>query len=162
MDMEVENIAVRKTITVNAPVDHVFRTFTAGQNEWWPRAHHIGTSERFTAILEPRVDGRWYERGDDGSECDWGRVLVWQEPTRIVMTWGIGADWRYDPELRTEVEVRFIAESARRTRVELEHRHLERFGDKAEQMREIFESPDAWAGTLATMRDCAEKEDARS
>lgn len=157
MDTEAKNIAVRKSVTVNAPIDHVFRTFTAGHNEWWPRAHHIGTSEPFTAIIEPRVGGRWYERGDDGGECDWGRVLVWEEPTRIVLMWCVGADWRYDPQLRTEVEVRFTAESARRTRVELEHRHLERFGDKAEQMREIFESPDAWAGTLAAMVDCAER-----
>lgn len=157
MDMEVGNIAVTKRISVNAPVGHAFRIFTAGLNDWWPRSHHIGERERFTAILEPLAGGRWYERGDDGSECDWGRVLVWEEPTRIVLVWSIGADWRYDPKLHTEVEVRFIAESAVRTRVELEHRHLERYGDKAEQMRQTFESPDAWAAILATMRDCAEK-----
>jgi uncharacterized protein YndB with AHSA1/START domain len=157
MDMEVKQLAVRKTITVDAPIAHVFRTFTVNQNAWWPRGHHIGKCETFTAIVEPRAGGRWFERGDDGSECDWGRVLVWDEPNRVVLCWSLDADWRYDADLRTEVDVRFVAETPRRTRVELEHRGLERFGDKAEQMRTVFDSPDAWAGGLALMRDCAEK-----
>jgi len=157
MDMEVKHIAVRKSITVNAPVAHVFRTFTARQNDWWPRAHHIGKCERFTAIVEPRTGGRWFERGDDGSECDWGRVLVWEEPHRIVLSWQLDAEWRYDPDLHTEVEVRFVPESRQRTRVELEHRGLEHFGDKAAAMRDIFDAPDAWAGGLELMRDRAEK-----
>jgi uncharacterized protein YndB with AHSA1/START domain len=157
MHTEVIPLAVRKTITVDAPIAHVFRTFTARQNDWWPREHHIGRSERFTAIVEPRVGGRWFERGDDGSECDWGRVLVWDAPNRVVLRWGVTADWGYDPELDTEVEVRFVAESPRRTRVELEHRGLEHYGDKAETMRNIFDSDDAWAGTLARLRDSAER-----
>ena len=157
MDMEVRHIAVRKSITVNAPVAHVFRTFTAGQNDWWPRAHHIGKCERFTAIVEPRAGGRWFERGDDGSECDWGRVLVWEEPHRIVLCWQLDAEWHYDPDLHTEVEVRFVPESRQRTRVDLEHRGLEHFGDKAAAMRDIFDAPDAWAGGLELMRDRAEK-----
>jgi len=156
MDMEVKHLAVQKQITVNAPVAHVFRTFTAAQNEWWPRAHHIGKSDRFTAIVEPRVGGRWFERSEDGSECDWGRVLVWEEPTRIVLSWNLNSDFGYDPNLGTEVEVRFIVETARRTRVELEHRCLERFGDKATKMHEILDSPNGWAESLARMRDFAE------
>jgi uncharacterized protein YndB with AHSA1/START domain len=157
MDMEVKQLSVRKSITVNAPVAHVFSTFTANQNDWWPRNHHIGKSDRFTAIVEPRVGGRWFERNEDGSECDWGRVLVWEEPKRIVLSWDLNAEFRYDPTLNTEVEVRFIAETPRRTRVELEHRGLERYGDKAAAMRDIYDAPDAWAGTLASMRDQAEK-----
>ena len=157
MDMEVKQLSVRKSITVNAPVAHVFRTFTANQNDWWPRSHHIGNSDRFTAIVEPRVGGRWFERSEDGSECDWGRVLIWEEPKRIVLSWDLNAEFRYDPALNTEVEVRFIAETPRRTRVELEHRGLERYGDKAAAMRDIYDAPDAWAGTLASMRDQAEK-----
>ena len=157
MDMQVKEVSVHKSISVNAPVAHVFRTFTANQNDWWPRSHHIGKSDRFTAIVEPRVGGRWFERSEDGGECDWGRVLVWEEPNRIVLSWGLNAEFRYDPALNTEVEVRFIAESAHRTRVELEHRGLERYGDKAAAMRDIFDKPDAWAGTLAHMRDHAEK-----
>ena len=157
MDMAVKQIAVRKSITVNAPAAHVFRTFTANQNDWWPRSHHIGGSDRFTAIVEPRVGGRWFERSDDGTECDWGRVLVWEEPKRIVLSWDLNAEFRYDPTLNTEVEVRFIVETPRRTRVELEHRGLEHYGDKAAKMREMYDAPDAWAGTLAFMRDYAEK-----
>lgn len=157
MDMEVKQLAVQKKITVNAPVAHVFRTFTAAQNEWWPRVHHIGKSDRFMAIVEPRVGGRWFERSDDGSECDWGRVLVWEEPTRIVLSWNLNAEFAYDPDLNTEVEVRFIAETARRTRVELEHRGLEHYGDKAAQMRDIFSAPDGWAKSLESLHGYAEK-----
>jgi uncharacterized protein YndB with AHSA1/START domain len=156
MDMKAKHLAVRKSITVEAPVAHVFRTFTARQNEWWPRGHHIGGCEKFTAIVESRAGGRWFERGDDGSECDWGRVLVWEEPNRIVLAWNLNAEWRYDPNLHTEVEVRFTAETPRRTRVDLEHRGLENFGEKAAAMRDTFDSPDAWAGNLALLRRCAE------
>jgi uncharacterized protein YndB with AHSA1/START domain len=155
--MEVKHFAVQKEITVNAPAAHVFRAFTAGQNEWWPRAHHIGKSDRFTAIVEPRVGGRWFERSADGSECDWGSVLVWEEPKRIVLAWNLASDFTYDPNLNTEVEVRFIAETPRRTRVELEHRCLERYGDQAAKMQEMFNAPDAWTGTLTHLRDYAEK-----
>ena len=158
MDMEVKHLAVQKSITVNAPAAHVFRTFTEKQNEWWPRAHHIGATEKFMAIVEPKVGGRWFERGDDGSECDWGRVLVWEEPKRIVLSWDLASDFSYDPNLNTEVEVRFIAETTKRTRVELEHRCLERYGDQAEKMRALFDKPDAWAATLGHMRDYAENQ----
>jgi uncharacterized protein YndB with AHSA1/START domain len=157
MDMEVKHFAVQKSVTVNAPAAHVFRAFTAKQNEWWPRAHHIGKTEKFTAIVEPKVGGRWFERGDDGSECDWGRVLVWEEPKRIVLSWDLASDFSYDPNLNTEVEVRFIVETPRRTRVELEHRCLERYGDQAEKMRDLFDKPDAWAATLGHMRDYAQQ-----
>lgn len=157
MDVEVKHLAVRKTITVNAPLDHVFRAFTAGQNDWWPRKHHIGRCAQFTAIMEPREGGRWFERGDDGSECNWGHVLVWEEPTRIVLSWDVSAEWSYDPDLNTEVEVRFVPETPHRTRVELEHRCLERYGDKADAMRALFDSPGAWVAVLALLRDGAEK-----
>ena len=122
---------------------------------WWPREHHIGGRPSFTAILEPRVGGRWYERGDDGSECSWGQVLAWDPPKRLVLTWDIGADWKYDPTLATELEINFIAETEERTRVELEHRKLERYGDKAEAMRAMFDSPGAWANTLAAFSKVA-------
>ena len=156
MDTEVKLLSVRKSVTVNAPIAHVFRTFTERQNDWWPRAHHIGKCEQFTATLEARAGGRWFERGDDGSECDWGRVLVWQPPTRVVLQWSIGGDWRYDPDLKTEVDVRFVAETKERTRVDLEHRGLELYGDQAETMRNIFDSPTAWAETLSIMAGFAE------
>jgi len=157
MTTEVHDVLVRKNVVVNAPIAHIFAVFTEGrQNTWWPRGHHIGARENFTAMLERRVGGRWFERGDDGSECDWGRVLAWEPPRRLVLSWDIGADWQYDPNLATEAEGRFIAESDERTRVELEHRKLQRFGDKAEAMRALFDSPEAWAQTLRTMANVAE------
>ena len=98
-------------------------------------------------MIEPQAGGRWYEQGEDGSKCDWGRVLVWEPPLRLVLAWQINAQWQFDPGVTTEVEVRFIAEGAT-TRVELEHRHLERLGDRAEALRAAFDSPDGWAGVL--------------
>jgi len=157
MNTAVREIMVRKSVVVNAPVAHVFAVFTEGHDTWWPRDHHIGGCKEFTAILEPRVGGRWFERGDDGSECDWGRVLAWDPPHRLVVSWDIGADWKPDPSLGTEVEITFIAEGVQRTRVELTHRKLERYGDKAESMRAMFESDGAWAATLATMAKAAER-----
>jgi uncharacterized protein YndB with AHSA1/START domain len=157
MNHEVKNILVRKSIVVEAPQAHVFDVFTARQNLWWPRDHHIGACKEFTAMLEPRVGGRWYERGDDASECPWGRVLAWEPPRRIVLSWDIGADWKPDPALGTEVEVNFIAETPERTRVEVEHRKLERYGEHTEMMRAIFEAPGAWGTQLEAMKRVAEQ-----
>ena len=156
MTLEAQEILVRKSIIVSAPLTHVFAVFTERHDAWWPRDHHIGGRKDFTAVLEPRVGGRWFERGDDGSECNWGRVLAWEPPNRLVLSWDISADWKYDPSVATEIEVKFIAESGRRTRVELEHRKLERYGDKAEMMRALFDSPRAWASTLEAMTKVAE------
>jgi uncharacterized protein YndB with AHSA1/START domain len=92
--------------------------------------------------------GRWYERDDDGSTCDWGRVLAWEPPSRLVLSWEISADFQYDPNLKTEVEVRFITEGKDGTRVELEHRYLDRYGARRDQVRRIFDSDAGWKGLL--------------
>ena len=147
-------LLVRKSIFVQAPVSHVFKMLTKHLDSWWPRSHHIGESEAFTAALEPRVGGRWYERGDNGKECDWGKVLVWEPPHRIVLSWDISAEWRHDQELQTEVEIRLV-EASDGTQLELEHRKLERYGDKSEAMRAIFDSPAGWSGTLASLAKAA-------
>src|SRR5262249_57741620 len=96
------------------------------------------------------VGGRWYERGDDGSTCDWGRVLSWEPPSRLVLSWDISADWQPDPELKTEIEIRFIADGKDRTRVELEHRRLDRFGARRDEMRRIFHTGGEWGRRLAS------------
>lgn len=96
------------------------------------------------AIIEPRVGGRWYERGEDGSECDWGKVLAWEPPSRLLLAWQLDARFRYDAAVATEVEVRFIADGPNATRVELEHRCLERLGKEAEALREKVASPGGW------------------
>ncbi len=140
---------VRKTITVAAPQEVAFRVFTEKIATWWPlESHHIGASKAVSAVIEPRVGGRWFERGEDGAETPWGSVVAWEPPRRVVLTWEISCDWKCDPSLRTEVEVRFVAEGPRTTRVELEHRHLDRFGPRADEMRAIFDSPGGWAGLL--------------
>jgi len=157
MSVAVQDILVRKSLVVNAPQDHVFRTFTERIDTWWPRGHHIGGKEPFAAILEPRAGGRWFERAGDGSECDWGRVLAWEPPSRVLLAWDINAEWKYQAGLGTEVEVRFIAEDKERTRVVLEHRKLERFGDKAEMMRAMFDGEGAWGDTLAALAKAAER-----
>jgi uncharacterized protein YndB with AHSA1/START domain len=151
MSTQVHELVVRKSITIDAPAAHVFTVFSEHFDAWWPRKQHIGRTEKFSAILEPRVGGRWYEKSDDGSECDWGRVLAWQPPKYILLSWNINDQWRYDPNFVTEVEVRFVAETPQRTRVELEHRKLEHFGDQAAKMRALFDSPEGWAGTLQAM-----------
>lgn len=137
--------AVRKVVNVSAPQDVAWRVFTEKMGAWWPLAtHKIGAARAVDAVLEPREGGRWYERGEDGSTCDWGRVLAWQPPSRLVLLWEISEDWKHDPRLKTEVEVRFIAEGRNRTRVELEHRRLDLYGAARERMRGIFDSGNGW------------------
>jgi hypothetical protein len=135
-------------VRVAAAPARAFEVFTAGFSRWWPRSHSISPVPQKEAVIEPHVGGRWFERAEDGSECDWGRVLVWEPPTRVVLGWQLNANFKFDPNVVTEVEVRFIAEGDDSTRVELEHRHLERFGDQAELLREKVGSPNGWAGIL--------------
>jgi uncharacterized protein YndB with AHSA1/START domain len=142
-------MSVTKTVLVEAPQAHAFAVFTERHGTWWPLAtHHIGKAAAETAIMEPRVGGRWFERGVDGSECDWGHVLVWEPPDRLVLAWELTADWQYDPSFRTEVEVRFVAVGPHSTRVELEHRHLERYAEKADSMRAGLDSEGGWGSLL--------------
>jgi uncharacterized protein YndB with AHSA1/START domain len=114
--------------TVGLPLEQAFAFFTGSMARWWPAEYHIGSADMVDTILEPREGGRWYERGADGSECDWGRVLTWQPPHRLVVTWQINGSWHYDddPSHASEIEVRFTADGPNQTLVELEHRHLGR------------------------------------
>ncbi|CAN5807731.1 hypothetical protein BH20ACT4_BH20ACT4_00240 [soil metagenome] len=101
------------------------------------------------AIIEPRPGGRWYERAGGGSDCEWGRVLTWQPPERIVLSWKISADWVADRSIQSEVDVRFFAEGPERNRVEHEHRRLTTFGDRAAEMHGVFDSERGWERLLA-------------
>jgi uncharacterized protein YndB with AHSA1/START domain len=148
MSRTIRPAPVRKTVLVQASAERAFDVFTTRIGQWWPRTHHIGKSEPQTWIIEPREGGRWFERGIDGAECDIGRVLSWEPPSRLVLAWQLSPDWSFDRDLLTEVELRFIAESARTTRVELEHRHLERFGDRAEAVRGQIDAPNGWGAVL--------------
>jgi len=137
---------VRKSILVNAPQAHAFEVFTARFGSWWPKAHHIAPVEMQDAIIEPRPGGRWYEKGIDGSECLWGDVVVWQPPEKLVLSWHLNSQFKYDENVESEVEVRFIAQSEGVTRVELEHRIT---AVDAEAMRTAVDSPQGWSGLLA-------------
>lgn len=146
---------VRHVIVVDAPREHAFEVFTRGLDSWWFRDHHIGKEPMREAVMEPREGGRVYERGIHGAECDWGRVLAWEPPSRLVVAWQIGGDWQFDPEPAhaSEYEVRFIAETSTRTRVEFEHRHFERHGEAGRKIRDSVEN--GWAKLLATYADTA-------
>ncbi len=147
---------VRKSLRVNAPQAIAFEVFTAGIDRWWPKTHHIGKSPMAAAIIEPFAGGRWYHTCEDGSESPAGRVLVWQPPERLVLAWQINGNWQYDANLVTEVEVTFVADGAGATRVELEHRDLDRLGDAAEKFR--AEVDGGWAGLLEMFAKMAEQE----
>jgi uncharacterized protein YndB with AHSA1/START domain len=153
---EADPNSLRKVFRVNVPPALAWGVFTDKMGTWWPLStHKIGKAKAVDAVIEPRTGGRWYERGDDGSTCDWGRVLAWEPPSRLVLSWEISADWQHDPNLKTEVEIRFIAEGADSTRVELEHRHLDRYGARRDEMRGIFDSDGGWSGLLAAFARAA-------
>lgn len=141
-------LVVRKQITVRGSQERAFAVFTEFQTRWWPQDKQLGAQPMQEVVLEPRQGGRWFERAADGSECDWGHVRVWDPPARVVLVWQISAQWAYDAALNTEVDVRFIPEAPERTRVELEHRGLEAYGEGAAEMRAIFDSPGGWTGVL--------------
>ena len=149
---------VRKNIVIDAPQAHVFSVFTDGVDKWWPREHHIGPSPLKQAIIEPKAGGRWYSTCQDGSEINVGKVLVWEPPQRLVLSWQITGEWKYDPDFITEVELTFTAEGPKKTRVDLEHRNMARFGVAAEATRGMFDSPGGWSQTLASFAKAAEQQ----
>ena len=135
-------------MVVEVDVATAFDVFTNGLDRWWPRSHHIGSTEMTEAVLEPWDGGRWFERDADGNECDWGYVLAYEPPRRLVLAWQIDAQWKHDPSLITEVEVNFVPHDATTTAVQVEHRNLDRFGPDAGKMKIVFEAPDGWPGLL--------------
>ena len=156
MTAQSTELSVQRTVTVNVPRQRAFDVFTTGFNTWWPRAHHIAPGELDEAIIEPRAGGRWMERTKDGVECDWGKVLAWEPPARLVLSWHLDGDWQYDadPAHASEVEVRFISEGERRTRVELTHRHIER-ATKGEQLLGGVSSEGGWGSLLQLYANAA-------
>jgi uncharacterized protein YndB with AHSA1/START domain len=156
MTEQATGMAVRTSVTVEVPQRHAFRVFTEEFESWWPRDHHIGEVAPEAEVIELREGGRMYERAPDGTECDWAKVLAYEPPERFVIGWLLDAEFEYDPDLMTEVEIRFIAEGAQATRVELEHRGLEIFGEKAEKVRDAIGAPDGWSGILKRFAEVAE------
>jgi DNA-binding transcriptional ArsR family regulator/uncharacterized protein YndB with AHSA1/START domain len=133
-------IVVAKTVRVKAPLALAFDVFI-GQ-AWWPvHTHHLAEPSGHEAVLEPFVGGRWYEKAADGTETDWGSVLSWQPPHRLLLTWQVSPEWTYkrDASRGSEVEVTFTPDGPHVTRVDFVHRHLERYGPQAERMRRILD-----------------------
>jgi uncharacterized protein YndB with AHSA1/START domain len=146
MNMPETDTVVRTSIVVQAPADRAFRVFTEQLGEFKPREHNMLGVEIAETVLEPRVGGAVFDRGVDGTVCCWARVLAYEPPDRLVISSDISPRWEIerDPQKTSEVEIRFIAESEGRTRVELEHRHLERHGDGWESIRDGVAGQDGW------------------
>ena len=149
LEQDFDPNSVRKSVNVDAAQEVAWKVFTEKMGTWWPLAYYkIGKANAIDAVIEPRAGGRWYERGEDGSTCQWGSVLTWEPPTRLVLSWDINADWQFEPTLKTEIEVRFINDGDHRTRVELEHRHLDRYGSRRDEMRRIYDTEGDWGKLL--------------
>jgi uncharacterized protein YndB with AHSA1/START domain len=148
MSTQIRPAPVRKSIFVDAPPERAFEVFASGIGRWWPKTHKTGQADLERPVIEPRAGGRWYELGVDGSECEVGKVDVWDPPARLVLIWQLTAEFKFDPNLVTEVEVQFTPEGSG-TRVDLEHRNLERLGETAEALRQAIDAPGGWSGLLA-------------
>jgi uncharacterized protein YndB with AHSA1/START domain len=144
------NTSVKTSIVVDAPRDVAFSVFTEDIGSWWPPEHHILEGQLAEMVFEPREGGHVYDRAVDGSECRWARVLAYEPPHRVVITWDVSLQWQVetDPDKTSEVEVRFVPESAYQTRVVLEHRNIDRHGEGWQQMHGAVGSPDGWAAGL--------------
>jgi uncharacterized protein YndB with AHSA1/START domain len=137
---------VRRQIVVDAPIEEAFATFTARFGDFKPAEHNLLAAPIAETVFEPRVGGHIYDRATDGTECHWARVLVYEPPQRVVFSWDIGPTWQVetDPDNASEVEVRFTKEDPRRTRVELEHRNLDRHGPGWEAVRDGIADDQGW------------------
>ncbi len=146
MTVQTADTTVQRSVVVHAPLEHTFKTFTEGIGGWWSPDHHLVQAPLAEMVFEPYVGGHIYDRGTDGSECRWSRVLAYEPPDRVVFSWDISLRWELetDPERTSEIEVRFTAQGTQETLVELEHRHLDRHGDGWEQMRDAVGSPNGW------------------
>lgn len=160
MNVEAQRISpapICKTLRVESSQDKAFDTFAAGMGRWWLKSHSVLKSPQRDVVIEPRAGGRWYEVGEDGSEQDWGRVIEWQRPERLLLAWQLNADWAYDRDFETLVEVRFAADGDH-TIVDFEHRGLEAYGERAAEIRGGYESgmDGGWGELLAGYRAAAE------
>ena len=146
MTTQAHEASVQKQIVVEAPIERAFSVFTDEFDSIKPREHNMLAVEIAESVFERREGGRIYDRGVDGSECQWARVLAYEPPERVVFSWDISPQWQIetDPDKTSEVEVRFVSESPERTRVELEHRNLDRHGDGWESERDGVGGDGGW------------------
>lgn len=148
---------VKRTIHVAVPIEKAFRVFVEKMGQWWPATHHIGAMPFQDIIIEQREGGRWYERNSNGADCEWGKVLLWEPPRRAVLSWHLQPDWKFDgdPERASEVAMLFVAEGPAATRLEFEHRHIERHGVGYEKLFAGVDSPGGWTAVLAQYETAA-------
>jgi uncharacterized protein YndB with AHSA1/START domain len=147
--------SIRHEIVVEAPIERAFTVFTDGFGSFKPREHNMLGVDIAETVFEPREGGHIYDRGVDGSECRWARVLAYEPPDRVVISWDINPRWQIetDPDKTSEVDVRFFSEAPDRTRVVLEHRNLDRHGDGWEAVRGGVDSEAGWPLYLSRFRD---------
>jgi uncharacterized protein YndB with AHSA1/START domain len=143
---EIDTATIRREIVVQAPIERAFAVFTERFGDFKPREHNLLASPIAETVFEPRVGGNIVDRAEDGSECRWARILAFDPPDRVVFSWDISPQWRIetDPEQTSEVEVRFVAEGPDRTRLELEHRHIDRHGPGWESVAEGIGGDQGW------------------
>jgi uncharacterized protein YndB with AHSA1/START domain len=155
MTTQAEQTSIRHEIVVDAPIDRAFRVFTEDFDRIKPREHNMLAVDIAETVFEPRAGGRIYDRGVDGSECQWARVLAYEPPDRVTFSWDISPQWQIesDVEKASEVEVTFVAEGADRTRVTLEHRNLDRHGEGWEGVREGVGGEGGWPLYLERFAD---------
>jgi uncharacterized protein YndB with AHSA1/START domain len=146
-----DDAVVRRTVVVDAPIDKAFAVFTERFGDFKPKEHNLLGSPIAETRFEPKVGGNIYDVAEDGSECRWARVLAYEPPDRVVFSWDIGPTWQLekDEANASEVEVRFVAESPERTRLELEHRHIDRHGPGWESVRDGIGHDEGWPLYLA-------------
>ena len=144
--IDVDHTIVRRQIVVEAPIEHAFTVFTDRFGDFKPPEHNLMASPITETVFEPHVGGHIFDRALDGSECHWARVLAYEPPNRVVFSWDISPHWQIetDPERTSEVEVRFIAETDQRTRLELEHRNIDRHGPGWEGVRDGVDNDAGW------------------
>lgn len=142
-----QDLTIHREVEVPVEPQVAFEIFTQRMTEFWPSTHRIGSEPFEAVVIEPRIGGRWYERAADGNQCDWGQVIRWDPPTGLTLTWQITADWRFDAELETEIDVSFAPQESG-TCVRFTHHNLQRYGEHAADLMAVFESPNGWSGIL--------------
>lgn len=155
MSSQAAGTSVKQSIVVEAPIEHAFKVFTEGFGRFKPAEHNLLAVPIAETVFEPRVGGYLYDRGIDGSQCRWARVLAYEPPGRVLLSWNINPRWQIesDPEKVSEWEVRFIAETAQRTRVEIEHRKLERHGEGWQGVHDGVAGDQGWPLYLRRFAD---------
>jgi uncharacterized protein YndB with AHSA1/START domain len=151
--------SVKTEVLVETSRERAFQVFVEGIDRWWPRSHHVGKSPLKKGFLEGKEGGRWYSICEDDSVVEIGKVLRYEPPGRLVLAWQLTSEWKFDASFVTEVEVTFVAEGPKTTRVQLEHRDLERYGETAGTLRKSISSPGGWPLILGNFaKDAAASE----